>query len=74
MLPGHMNAKHARRLLLLAVLLAAIVLAPAARAQEDDRAPVRLDGRSNFHFHRSLLGLDGWGKFDDHNWGLLEDH
>ena len=48
MLAGHMNAKHAHRLLLLAVLLAAIVLAPAARAQEDDRAPVRLDGRTLF--------------------------
>jgi len=43
-----MNASRARRLFLLAVLLAAIALAPAARAQEDDRAPVRLDGRTLF--------------------------
>lgn len=30
--------------------------------------------RQIFHFHRSLLGGDGWGKFDDHDWGLLGDH
>ena len=33
-----------------------------------------LDLREDFHFDRSLLGVDGWGKFDDHDWGLLEDH
>ena len=43
-----MNASCARRLFLLAALLAAIVIVPAARAQEDDRAPVRLDGRTLF--------------------------
>ena len=43
-----MNASRARRLFLLAALLAAIVIVPAARAQEDDRAPVRLDGRTLF--------------------------
>ncbi len=43
-----MNASRARRLFLLAGLLAAILLIPAARAQEDDRAPVRLDGRTLF--------------------------
>ena len=48
MLPCHMNASRARRLFLLAGLLAAILLIPAARAQEDDRAPVRLDGRTLF--------------------------
>ncbi|HEX7639419.1 MAG TPA: hypothetical protein VF457_13565, partial [Burkholderiaceae bacterium] len=35
---------------------------------------IQRDRRSIFHFHRSLLGGDGWGKFDDHEWGLLEDH
>jgi hypothetical protein len=30
------------------------------------------DGRSNFLFHRSLLGVDGWGKFDDHDGGADE--
>ena len=48
MLACHMNASRARRLFLLVALLAAIALVPAARAQEDDRAPVRLDGRTLF--------------------------
>jgi len=38
---------HVRRVLLLLVALL-LVLAPDARAQEDDRAPVRLDGRALF--------------------------
>jgi small-conductance mechanosensitive channel len=48
MLPAMINAGRARTLFLLAALLVAIVLTPAARAQEDDRAPVRLDGRTLF--------------------------
>ena len=48
MLPAMINAGRARHLFLLVALLVAIALAPAARAQEDDRAPVRLDGRTLF--------------------------
>lgn len=36
--------------------------------------PDRRCNLSKFPFHRLLLGVDGWGKFDDHNWGLLEDY
>lgn len=28
----------------------------------------------HFHFHLSLLGGDGWGKFDSRGWGQLECH
>jgi hypothetical protein len=28
----------------------------------------------HFHFHRCLLGGDGWGKFDYRGWGLLGCH
>jgi small-conductance mechanosensitive channel len=43
-----MNASRARHLFLLVALLAATALVSVARAQEDDRAPVRLDGRTLF--------------------------
>ena len=59
MLLGSMNASRARRLFLLVALLAAITLVSVARAQEDDRAPVRLDGRTLFRIGPSgeLLSL-----------------